>query len=249
MKLLGKSAIVTGASTGIGKAVATRLATDGAYVAIVDIADPDVAAAEISRNGTRALAVRADISSEADVAAAIEQTLLAFGRIDILVNNAAMTALPRPFEEIGATEWRRMMDVNTLGPYLCSRAVVPHMRSTKRGRIINIASTTVHSGVTHILHYVSSKGAIIAFTRALARELGKDNITVNAIAPGFTLSERIAKQTDRVAAFRRENMKALAIPRDGLPEDINGIASFLASDDSAFMTGQTIVVDGGLVMI
>jgi NAD(P)-dependent dehydrogenase (short-subunit alcohol dehydrogenase family) len=249
MSLRGRSAIVTGAVTGIGRAVAARLAADGADVVIVDIAAPDVAAAEIGRDGTRTLGVHADISSETAVASIVEQTLSAFGRVDILVNNAAMTALPRPFEEIGVAEWRRMMDVNTLGPYLCCRAVAPHMRSAKRGRIINIVSDTVHTGVPYMLHYVSSKGALIAFTRALAREMGNDNITVNAIAPGFTLSERIARQPERVEAFRRQNLKSLAIPRDQLPEDLAGAASFLASDDSAFMTGQTIVIDGGLVMI
>jgi NAD(P)-dependent dehydrogenase (short-subunit alcohol dehydrogenase family) len=124
------------------------------------------------------------------------------------------------------------------------------MRSRKHGRIINVASDTFHGGVPFMIHYVSSKGALIAFTRALSREVGKDGITVNAIAPGFTLSERIAAQADRVEGFRREvTMKQLAIPRDELPEDLVGAASFLAGDDAAFMTGQTLIVDGGLQMI
>ncbi len=248
MNLTGRTAIITGAGSGIGKAVATRLAADGANVVIVDISAPELAAADIAAGGTKAIDVQADISSEKDVASVIERTLSAFGRIDILVNNAAMTTLPKPFEEIGIADWRRMMEVNTLGPYLCSRAVVPHMREAGRGRIINIASTTVHSGVPYQLHYVTSKGAVIAFTRALARELGKDNITVNAIAPGFTLVERLAKQTERVEAFRRANRASLSIQRDQVPDDLGGTASFLAGDDSAFITGQTIVVDGGMVM-
>jgi NAD(P)-dependent dehydrogenase (short-subunit alcohol dehydrogenase family) len=248
MKLKGRTAIVTGAARGIGKVIAARLAADGASVVIADILDTAPAVADLERSGARALGVHADVSSETEVAAMVARSLERFGRIDILVNNAAMTAPPRAFEEIGAADWRRMMEVNTLGPYLCSRSVVPQLRAQGGGRIINIASDTVNLGVPFMLHYVSSKGALIAFTRALARELGKDNITVNAISPGFTLSERIASQTDRVEAFRRENLRALAIPRDELPEDLAGAASFLASEDSAFMTGQTLVVDGGYAM-
>jgi NAD(P)-dependent dehydrogenase (short-subunit alcohol dehydrogenase family) len=248
MNLAGRSAIVTGGSTGIGNALARRFAAQGANVVLADLSNAGTAAAEISANGPRALGVHADISSEEDVAHVVEKTLSHFGGIDILVNNAAMTATPQPFETIDASDWRRMMEVNTLGPYLCSRAVTPYMRNAKRGRIINIVSDSVFSGVPYMLHYVSSKGALIAFTRALARELGKDNITVNAIAPGFTLSERIAKQTERVKAFRSANKDMLAISRDQLPDDLAGAASFLASDDASFITGQTIIVDGGLVM-
>ena len=139
---------------------------------------------------------------------------------------------------------------NALGPFLCAKAVIAGMRARRHGRIINVASDTFHGGVPYMIHYVSSKGALIAFTRALSREVGKDGITVNAIAPGFTLSERIAAQADRVEGFRREvTMKQLAIPRDELPEDLVGAASFLAGDDAAFMTGQTLIVDGGLQMI
>jgi NAD(P)-dependent dehydrogenase (short-subunit alcohol dehydrogenase family) len=248
MKLKGKTAIVTGAARGIGKAIAARLAADGAAVVIADILDTGPAVAEFESSGARVLGVHADVSSEEEVAAMVARTLERFARIDILVNNAAMTAPPRPFEEIGASEWRRMMDVNTLGPYLCARAVAPHLRKQRDGRIINVASDTASLGVPHMLHYVSSKGALIAFTRALARELGKDNITVNALSPGFTLSERIAAQTERVETFRREQLKALAIQRDELPADLVGAASFLASDDSAFMTGQNLIVDGGYAM-
>lgn len=249
MKLRGRCAMVTGANAGIGKAIAMRLAAEGADVALVDLSDSDITAAEVAASGSRTLAIRADVSSEAAVESAVEQAISAFGRIDILVNNAAMTAAPRPFDQIGPAEWRRMMDVNTLGPYMLSRATVPHMRKLKRGRIINVVSATFHQGVPFLLHYVSSKGAMIGFTRALARELGNDNITVNAIAPGFTLTERIAKQTERVEAFRRDNMRALSIKRDEVPEDLAGAASFFASDDSSFITGQTIIIDGGWAMI
>jgi len=249
MKLKGKTAIITGASNGIGNAIARRLAADGANIAVVDLIDVEAAAADLAKAGVKTIGLQADVSSEAEVAAAVEQAVAALGGVHILVNNAAMTAPPRPFEEIGVADWRRMMDVNTLGPYMMCRAVSPHMRAQKYGRIINVASDTVHLGVPYMLHYVSSKGALIAFTRALARELGKDGVNVNAIAPGFTLSERIAKQKDRVEFFRREQLKSLAIQRDEMPEDLAGIASFLASEDCAFMTGQTIVVDGGYAMV
>ncbi|OGA28566.1 MAG: dehydrogenase [Betaproteobacteria bacterium RIFCSPLOWO2_02_FULL_65_24] len=248
--LKGRTAIVTGAARGIGKAIALRLAAEGANIVVIDVLDTEPAVAQIVRTGVHALGMRVDVSSESEVAAMTERTLREFGRIDILVNNAAMTTPPRPFEQITAEDWRRMMEVNTLGPFLCARAVIDFMRSRKHGRIINIASDTAHLGVPFMLHYVSSKGALIAFTRALAREVGKDGVTVNAIAPGFTLSERIAAQTERVEVFRREvTARALAIARDELPEDLVGAASFLAGDESSFMTGQTLVVDGGFAMV
>jgi NAD(P)-dependent dehydrogenase (short-subunit alcohol dehydrogenase family) len=248
--LKDRTAIVTGAARGIGRAIAMRFAAEGANVIVVDVLDPEPAVADIVRFGVSAFGMRMDVSSEPEVAAMADRAMKDFGRIDILVNNAAMTTLPRPFEQLGAGEWRRMMEVNTLGPFLCARAVIGPMRARKHGRIINIASQTVHTGVPGMLHYVSSKGALIAFTRALAREVGKDGVTVNAIAPGFTLSERIAAQTERVATFRREvTGKSLSIPRDGLPEDLVGAASFFAGDDAAFMTGQTLIVDGGHAMV
>ena len=229
MKLKGRTALITGASNGIGNAIARRLAADGANIAVVDLVNAEAAAAELAKTGVKTIGIRADVSSEADTAAAVEKTIAALGGVDILVNNAAMTAPPRPFEEIPIAEWRRMLDTNIIGPNLLCRAVSPYMRKQKYGRIINVASDTVHLGVPYMLHYVSSKGALIAFTRALAREFGKDGVNVNAIAPGFTLSERIAKQKDRVEFFRREQLKALAIQRDEFPEDLAGIASFLPS--------------------
>ncbi|MFM9967765.1 MAG: SDR family NAD(P)-dependent oxidoreductase [Burkholderiales bacterium] len=249
MKLKGRTALITGASNGIGNAIARRLAEDGANIAIVDLVNVEAAAADLAKLGVKTLGIKCDVSSETDTAAAVEQCVAQLGGIDILVNNAAMTAPGRPFEEIPIAEWRRMLDINIIGPNLLCRAVSPHMRAKKYGRIINVASDTVHLGVPYMLHYVSSKGALIAFTRAIAREFGKDGVNVNAIAPGFTLSERIAKQKDRVEGFRKANLNQLAIQRDEVPEDLAGIASFLASEDCAFMTGQTIVVDGGYAMV
>jgi NAD(P)-dependent dehydrogenase (short-subunit alcohol dehydrogenase family) len=251
LKLKDKVAVITGAGSGIGKALATRLAADGASVVIADIKNFDTAAAEIARaTGSRALGIQVDVSSEKDVAHMAAETVKTFRRIDILVNNAAIfsTLKLRPFEEIPAEEWRRLMDVNILGVALCCRACVPHMRKNGAGRIINLASGAPLKGVPHFLHYIASKGAVIAMTRGLARELGKDNITVNALAPGFTLSEAVARDPDHVKAGERTRATR-AIQRDEKPEDLVGTVSFLAGDDAAFMTGQTLVVDGGSAMI
>jgi len=245
MNLSGKTAIVTGGARGIGRAIALRLAADGANVVIADAAAQTPAGVP-----DRMLALQVDVSSEADTSRMAAQTLEAFGRIDALVNCAAMfsSVTLGPFEEIPVSEWQRLLEVNVIGVALCCRAVTPQMRRQKSGRIVNIASGAPLKGVPHFLHYIASKGAVMAMTRGLARELGKDGITVNSLAPGLTVSEGTLANPAHLR-WQADTIRSRAIPREERPEDLVGAASFLVSDDAAFMTGQTVVVDGGSAMI
>jgi NAD(P)-dependent dehydrogenase (short-subunit alcohol dehydrogenase family) len=247
MFLKDKVAIVTGAAQGIGRAMAEGLASEGASIVIADIAKADLAAKEMREKNFKAIGIKVDVASESDTQKMAAETIKAFGRIDILVNNAGIytSLIPGPFEKITVEEWRRVMDVNVLGMFLCCKAVVGEMRKNKGGRIINISSGTPFKGIPYILHYTTSKGAVIALTRALAKELGPDNILVNAIAPGFTLSDGVLANEIQLKHFREVSAKARTLVRDQHPSDLVGAVKFFAGPDSSFITGQTLVVDGG----
>ena len=250
-ELAGKIALITGAAGGIGRRFAEHLARCGASVLIADLAGAEAAAAALREAGLQAESVEGDVSSEADAGRMAMAAQERFGGLDILVNNAARfsTLKPGPFTAITPDEWQRVMAVNAMGPFLMARACVELMRRRGGGSIINVASNTVHKGAPGLLHYVSSKGAVIAMTRALARELGPDGITVNALAPGFTLSEGVQGNAAYQAAFRTAAADARAIRRDQHPADLVGTVAFLAGDGARFMTGQTLVVDGGNVFV
>jgi NAD(P)-dependent dehydrogenase (short-subunit alcohol dehydrogenase family) len=230
----GKVAIVTGGAQGIGAAIARGLGAEGAEVVVVDLEPPEGG-------------VRADVASEDDVARMVEEALERNGRIDILVNNAGLYASleMRAFTEIPLEEWNRVMEVNVASMFLTSRAVVPVMRQQGGGKIVNISSGTPFRGVPFLLHYVTSKGAIVAFTRALAKELGQDSIHVNCVAPGFTMSDGVKSHPEVVEKLRDVSVAARTIQRDQVPEDVAGAVVFLCTPAADFITGQTMVIDGG----
>ena len=233
-RLEGKVAIVTGGAQGIGRAIADGLSAAGAEVVIADLNPP-------------ADGIRADVSDEQDVERLVRETRERHGRIDILVNNAGLFAslAMRPFTEIPLDEWRQVMDVNVASMFLCCRAVVPVMREQGGGKVVNISSGSPFRGVPFLLHYVTSKGAIVAFTRALAKELGKDGIRVNCVAPGFTMSDGVKAHPEVIEKLRDVSIAARTIQRDQVPEDVVGAVVFLCSPAADFVTGQSMVIDGG----
>jgi NAD(P)-dependent dehydrogenase (short-subunit alcohol dehydrogenase family) len=230
----GKVAVVTGAAQGIGRAIADGLQGEGATVAIVDLNPPPGG-------------IRADVSSEHDVERMTAEVVDRHGSVDILVNNAGLYAslAMRPFTEIPLEEWRQVMDVNVASMFLTCRAVVPHMRERGGGKIVNISSGTPFRGVPFLLHYVTSKGAIVAFTRALAKEVGRDDIHVNCVAPGFTISTGVEEHPEVIEALRDVSVSARTLQRDQVPEDVVGAVVFLCTAAADFITGQTMVIDGG----
>jgi NAD(P)-dependent dehydrogenase (short-subunit alcohol dehydrogenase family) len=243
MKLEGKVAVVTGGAQGIGHAIATGLAAEGARIVIADLKGSDEAAAGFPDG----VGISADVSSEEDVERLAAEAVERCGGVDLLVNNAGLYAslAMRPFGEIPLEEWRRVMDVNVASMFLMCRALVPRMRERGGGAIVNISSGTPFRGVPFLLHYVTSKGAIVAFTRALAKELGPDGIRVNCVAPGFTMSAGVEANPEVVEKLRDVSVAARTIQRDQVPEDVVGAVVLLAGPDAAFVTGQTMVIDGG----
>lgn len=249
----GRVVIVTGGASGIGRVYCEALVAAGAKAVLADrdAALATQAATALSADGSAALGIGCDVSDSKSVQAMVDATMAKFARIDGLVNNAAlMSTLPRgPWHAIEESDWDRVMGVNLRGLFLCSRAVYPHMKKAGGGRIVNISSNRVWEGTPNRLHYTTSKAGVIGFTRALAREVGDDNITVNAITPGFTASETQVGGSDpaymaRMAALNERK----ALKRTQMPEDLVGALLFLLSDASAYITGQTVNVDGGAMM-
>ena len=251
MRLKDKVIIVTGGGVGIGRAYATGLAKEGAKVVVADIQEEEAqkVAGDIQRAGGEALAVPVDVTSVEKTRAMADAALQKYGRIDVLINNAALYSAikKKPFSEITGEEWDRVMAVNLKGLFLCVQAVYPAMKKQGKGKVINISSGTVLGGTPLFLHYVTSKAGVIGFTRALARELGPDNICVNAITPGLTIS---GPQQEGVLTPEQlqDRRRRRSFQRDQYPQDLVGTMIFLCSADSDFITGQTINVDGGANM-
>jgi len=244
----GRVVIVTGGGTGIGRAYAKHFAAHGAIPVIAEIngqAGSSVAT-EIEAAGGRALAVQTDVSDEESVSEMIGRAMEEFGRIDVLLNNAAIfsTVTRSRFEDISRDDWTEMLDVNVIGTWICSKLVVPHMETGGYGRIINISSSTVPVGLPLLTHYVTSKAAIVGLTRCMASELGERGITCNAILPGMTESE--VDYVGRTEASFTGVLGMQKIKRIEQADDLVGMALFLASPASAFMTGQSLIVDGGM---
>jgi NAD(P)-dependent dehydrogenase (short-subunit alcohol dehydrogenase family) len=243
--LSGRAVVITGSGRGLGRAFAEAFAAAGARVAVADL---DLSAAEqtadqLGAGGHEAVALRVDVADEASTAAMAASVVEAFGGLDVLVNNAAVYSglERRPFDQIEVADWDRVMAVNVRGPWLCAKACAAALRASS-GAIVNVASATVLSGSPLWAHYVTSKGAVVALTRVLARELGTDGVRVNTLAPGFTLTDASREMIEDAESYGVERG---AIKRSLQPEDIVGTAVFLASEASAMITGQTYVVDGG----
>lgn len=245
--LTGRTIIVTGAATGIGQAFAVGAAAQGANVVVADMNPADETVAAVEAAGGRALAVRVDVSDDASVKAMAQAALDRFGRIDGLVNNAAYFREVKltPFEDIDPAVWDRIFSVNVKGVWTCCKAVMPAMRAQRSGAIVNIASVVAVAGQPGYLHYVATKGAVLSMTKALAKECGPEGVRVNVIAPGFVITDATK---NRPVEWQQSFLKARALSREQRPDDLVGTALYLLSDLSAFVSGQTVVVDGGHIM-
>lgn len=244
----GRVALVTGAGGGLGEGICASLAAAGAAVVCVDrdAESAETRAEAVRARGGTALSVVTDVSDSASVAGMVEHAVAQLGRLDVLVNNAAIYPR-RAWTEITEEEWDGVLAVNLKGYFLCARAAFEHLRAGGHGRIVNVASITAFIGMTHLLDYVSSKGAVLSFTRALAREIGPEGVTVNAISPGAfpTEAEKIHPDPE---AYNQWILDQQSLKRRGAPDDIGNLVVFLASDASSFVTGQVVEIDGGWYM-
>jgi NAD(P)-dependent dehydrogenase (short-subunit alcohol dehydrogenase family) len=247
MDLNNKRIIVTGAASGIGRAIAVALAARGAAVVATDVRAPHDTLAAIEAVGGRGIALAADVTDPVQTDAMAAQCVERLGGIEGLVNNAGIysTIVPRPFEQIDLDEWRKLFEVNVFGLARCCQAVVPHMRAAGGGRIVNIISGVPFKGIPFMLHYVASKGAVLGMTRSLAKELGPANILVNGVAPGFTLSDGVMHNPVQLEKLREISRNARSLARDQVADDVVGAVGFFMSAGADFITGQTLLVDGG----
>lgn len=247
MDLKEKRIIVTGAASGIGRAIAKALAARGASVVATDIRAPRETVEAIREAGGRGLALEADVTDSVQVDAMVAECVGQLGGVEGLVNNAGIysTIVPRPFEQIDLEEWRKLFEVNVFGLARCCQAVAPHMRAAGGGRIVNIISGVPFKGIPFMLHYVASKGAVLGMTRSLAKELGPANILVNGVAPGFTLSDGVMHNPVQLEKLREISRSARSLARDQVADDVVGSVGFFMSSGADFITGQTLLVDGG----
>jgi len=242
-----KTVIVTGGATGIGQAFAMGCAAQGANIVVADMNSSEETVEGIKKLGGRAIGIQVDVSNQESLTAMADASLKAYGRIDGLINNAAYFREVKltPFEEIDPVIWDRIFQVNVRGVWQCCKAVMPAMRSQNSGSILNISSVVAVAGQSGYLHYVATKGAVLSMTKGLAKECGSVGVRVNVIAPGFVITDATK---DRPIEWQQSFLKARAISREQRPNDLVGTAMYLLSDLSCFVSGQTIVVDGGHIM-
>jgi len=250
-RLAGRVALVTGAAQGLGARFSIALAQAGASVAVCDLTPCDDTVDAIKKLGGEAIGIIASVTDAGAMRTAVDSCVSTFGKLDILVNNAALSGKLRlvAIDDIDSADWDSVMAVNVRGTFEATRAALPAMRANGYGKVVNIASGTAIKGAPRLLHYVASKGAVISMTRSMARELGDDGIRVNCIAPGLTMSDNTKVHPDWTGAIHAANIASRAIKREANPNDLLGVLIFLAAPESDFMTGQTLAVDGGSVMI